>query len=253
MTFDSTGSANAIHAIEFGTSSPTSITLRGLDFSGFSASQDVNDSTFHVKRTSGTVTINLVNCTSDVSLTNSYRTDGATVSIVQNPVTTKVRAVTATGTAISGARVFLESSDGTGPLPYQASVSITQSAGTATVSHTAHGFATNQYVVIRGANEEEYNKVAQITVTGANSYTYSVDSGTSSPATGSPVSSGVLVYGTTDVNGEVSDTRTLSSDQPVKGWARKSTSSPLYKTGPVTGTADSAANTTFSAVLISDE
>jgi hypothetical protein len=253
MTFDSTNSANAIHAIEFGTSSPTSITLRGLDFSGFSASQDVNDSTFHVKRTSGTVTINLVSCTSDVSLTNSYRTDGATVVIVQNPVTTKVRAVTATGTAISGARVFLEASDGTGPLPYQASVSITQSAGTATVSHTAHGFATNQYVVIRGANEEAYNKVAQITVTGANSYTYSVDSGTSSPATGSPVSSGVLVYGTTDVNGEVSDTRTLSSDQPVKGWARKSTSSPLYKTGPVTGTADSAANTTFSAVLISDE
>ena len=253
MEYDSTNSPNAIHAIEFGTSSPTSITLRGIDFKGFNASTGQNDSTFNVLRTSGTVTINLVGCTSDVSLTNSYKTAGATVVIVANPVTTTVSCVTSTGTAISGARVFLQAANGTGPLPFEVSVSITQTGGTATVSHTAHGFATNQYVVIRGANEEGYNKVAQITVTGANSYTYSVDSGLSSPATGSPTSTGVLVYGVTGAPGTVTDTRTLSSDQPVTGWARKSTSSPLYKTAPITGTANSSTDTTLTAVLIADE
>jgi hypothetical protein len=252
-TFDSTGSTNAIHAIEFGTTAPTSITLRGIDFTGFNATTGQNDSTFNVLRNTGTVTINLVDCTSDVSLTNSYKTAGATVVIVANPVTTTVSCVTATGTAISGARVFLQAANGTGPLPFEVSVSITQTGGTATVSHTAHGFSTNQYVVIRGANEEGYNKVAQITVTGANSYTYSVDSGLSSPATGSPTSTGVLVYGVTGAPGTVTDTRTLSSSQPVTGWARKSTSSPLYKTATITGTVSSTADTTLTAVLISDE
>lgn len=253
MEYDSTNSTNAIHAIEFGTSSPTSITLRGIDFKGFNASTGQNDSTFNILRTAGTVTINLVDCTSDVSLTNSYKTAGATVVIVANPVTTTVSCVTSTGTAISGARVFLQAANGTGPLPFEASVSITQTGGTATVSHTAHGFATNQYVVIRDANEEGYNKVAQITVTGANSYTYSVDSGLSSPATGSPTSTGVLVYGLTGAPGTVTDTRTLSSNQPVTGWARKSTSSPLYKTAPISGTANSSTDTTLTAVLIADE
>jgi hypothetical protein len=162
------------------------------------------------------VTINLVGCTSDVSLANSYKTAGATVVIVEDPVTTTVKAQTTDGTAVSGARVFLETDTG-GPLPYQASVSITQTGGTATVSHTAHGLSTNQYVVIRGANEEGYNKVAQITVTGANSYTYSVASGTSSPATGSPVASAVIVYGVTGAPGTVTDSRTFASNQPVKG------------------------------------
>jgi len=252
-SFDSTNSTNAIHAIEFGTTSPTSITLRGIDFKGFNATSGQNDSTFNVLRGSGTVTINLVNCTSDVSLTNSYKSAGATVNIVANPVTTTVSCVDSTGAAISGARVFLQAANGTGPLPFEDSISITQTGGVATVSHTAHGLATNQYVVIRGATEEGYNKVAQITVTGANSYTYSVDSGLSSPATGSPVSTGVLVYGTTGAPGTVTDTRTLSASQPVTGWARKSTSSPLYKTAPITGTASSSADTTLTAVMIGDE
>jgi len=225
------------------------MTLRGCDFSGYSASNNANDSTFHFKDTGGSITLNLVNCSGNVS----YRTDGATITIVQDPVTTTVKAITTAGANVASARVLLETSDGTGPLPYQDSVSITQSSGTATVSHTAHGLSTGQYVVIRGANEEEYNKVAAVTVTGANAYTYSVDSGASSPATGSPVASAVICYGLTDSNGEVSDSRTLSSNQPVKGWIRKSTSSPYYKTAPVSGTINSTAGATFTGVMILDE
>lgn len=252
MVIDSTGSPNAIHAIEFDTTSATSITLRGIDFSGFNASSGQNDSAFNILRTSGTVTINLVGCSSDVSLSSSYKTAGATVVIVEDPVTTKVIAQTSDGTKVSGARVFLEADSG-GSVPYQASVSITQSAGTATVSHTAHGFSTNQYVVIRGANEEEYNKVVQITVTGANSYTYSVDSGASSPATGSPVCSAVICYGLTDVNGEVTDSRTFASTQPVKGWIRKTSSAPYYKTAPLSGSISNTAGATFTGVMILDQ
>jgi hypothetical protein len=252
MTIDSSASTNAIHAIEFDTSSATSITLRGIDFAGFNASSGQNDSAFNVLRTAGTVTINLVGCTSDVSLANSYKTAGATVVIVEDPVTTTVKAQTTDGTAVSGARVFLETDTG-GPLAYQASVSITQTGGTATVSHTAHGLSTNQYVVIRGANEEEYNKVAQITVTGANSYTYSVASGASSPATGSPVASAVIVYGVTGAPGTVTDSRTFASNQPVKGWIRKTSSAPYYKTAPLSGTISSTAGATFTGVMIEDE
>ena len=249
MTFDSTNSTNAIHAIEFGTNVPSSMTLRGCDFTGFSASNNVNDSTFHFKDTAGSITLNLVSCTGNAS----YRTDGATITIVQDPVTTTVRCIESDGSAVEGARVQLQASDGTGPLPFEDSVSITRSGTTATVTHTAHGFSTNQYVAIKGATLEGYNKIAQITVSDANTYTYTVDSGLTSPAAGSPTSTGVLVYGVTDVNGEVSDTRTLSSDQPTSGWARRGTTTPLYKTAPLSATVSNTAGATISAVMIPDE
>jgi hypothetical protein len=67
----------AHHAIEFGTASPLTMTLRDCAFTGFNASDAQNDSTFHVKRTSGTVTINLVDCTGVFS----YKSAGATVVV----------------------------------------------------------------------------------------------------------------------------------------------------------------------------
>jgi hypothetical protein len=82
MTF--TKGTNAHHAIEFGVNSPTTITLNGQTFTGFSTSNNANDSVLHIKRTSGTVTIN----TSGVTGTISYRTDGATVTIVNSTTLT---------------------------------------------------------------------------------------------------------------------------------------------------------------------
>jgi hypothetical protein len=99
--------ANNHHAIELGASSPTTLTLRGLSFSGFSGSNNVDGSVLHVKRTTGTVTINLV----DVVGTVSYRSDGATVVLVNARsltltglrVHTEVRVFAAgTGTEIAG-------------------------------------------------------------------------------------------------------------------------------------------------------
>ena len=76
----------ATHAIEFGTTSPLTMTVRGMNASGYNASNGQNDSTFHVKRTSGTVTINVVDGIGNFS----YKTDGATVVLVVNPVTLQI-------------------------------------------------------------------------------------------------------------------------------------------------------------------
>lgn len=255
MTFTKT-SGTAHHAIEFGTTIPSgaNYTLRGCAFgTDFSNSKPgtTGDETFHFKDTTGTITLNLVGCTGNFG----YRTEGVTVTLVEDPVTT---AITITDTAsppvaISGARVFIETSSGTGPLPFEESVSITQSGGTATVAHTGHGLSTDQYVVIRGASPNDYNKVAQITVTGVDAYTYAVNSGASSPATGSPVSSAVIISALSSGAGLVSDTRTFSSNQPFKGWARKSSGSPYYQNGAITGTISSTDGFTASIALLSDE
>lgn len=62
---------------------------------------------------------------------------------------------------------------------------LTQSAGTATcTTGSAHGYASDDWVYMEGANEAGYNGIVQITVTGSTTFTYTVDSGTASPATG---------------------------------------------------------------------
>lgn len=64
------------------------------------------------------------------------------------------------------------------------SVTITRSGSTATVTHTGHGLATGQRVLIEGADQQQYNGVHQITVTGSNTYEYTVVGTPATPATG---------------------------------------------------------------------
>ena len=96
------------HAIEFGTSAPTSITLRGIDFSGYNASNGQTDSTFYVAATGGSVSISLVECTGNVS----YKSAGATVTI-SSDVTMTVTVKDQDGVAVVGAQVavYRESDD----------------------------------------------------------------------------------------------------------------------------------------------
>lgn len=62
---------------------------------------------------------------------------------------------------------------------------LTQTSGTATLTTgSSHGYSTDDWVYIEGANETEYNGIVQITVTGGTTFTYEVDSGATSPATG---------------------------------------------------------------------
>lgn len=56
----------------------------------------------------------------------------------------------------------------------------------------------------------------------------------------------------TDVNGQVSDTRSYSSPQPIVGRVRKGTGAPYYKTSSVVGTISNADNTSLTTQMIKD-
>lgn len=63
--------------------------------------------------------------------------------------------------------------------------SITRSGTTATVTTVPpHGFSTGQLIAIEGAGESAYNIGAIVTVTGANTFTYTVAGSPSTPASG---------------------------------------------------------------------
>lgn len=71
---------------------------------------------------------------------------------------------------------------------------------------------------------------------------------------GGPLSDGTLIFNTlTDVNGQVSDIRSLASDQQVTGWVRKSTGAPYYKTSVISATIDNAAGLSLTVQMIKDE
>lgn len=63
---------------------------------------------------------------------------------------------------------------------------LSQAAGLATASVTAHGWATGQNIIIAGANQAGFNTPGgtSITVVDVNTFTYAVDAGTVTPATG---------------------------------------------------------------------
>lgn len=228
------------------------MTLRDCTFTDYNASDTQNDSTFHFKDTGGTITLNLVGCTGNFS----YRTDGATIVISIDPVTELVN-VKAAGSNYQNARVFVETAAtiASGEIFEAAVTSLTQATGTATCTTTAvHGLATNDYVVIRGAQPDGYNKVAQVTVSSTTVFTYSVDSGLSSPATGTPIVSFVAVYGLSDASGNVSSTRTWGANQQLKGWVRNTVAgAPYYKQAELAYTVDNVNGNTTNVALLSDE
>lgn len=240
----------ATHAIEFGTTSPLTMTIQGNEFASYNSANAQNDSTFHFKRTSGTVTLNVIGGIGNLS----YKSDGATIVIVPDPITTELTVKDATDfTVIQNARVALEAADAAGPLNYQESVTITSSGLTANATHTGHGLATDEWVRIEGANEEAYNGAYEITVTGVDNYTYTMTDTASSPATGTITSTTMIFNDLTDANGVVTDTRTYSADQNVTGRARKSSASPFYKNSPITATIDSSSGLTLTVLMIPDE
>lgn len=246
MTFSK--GTNAHHAIELGTSSPLTMTLRGIAFSGFNASNAQNDSTLHVKRTSGTVTINLIGCSGNIS----YKSAGATVVLSVNPVTVAVNVKDNAGANLLNARVLLKAASG-GPFPFEVTVTITRSGATATVSHTSHAMATDDKVVIVGADQQEYNGVFIITKIDDNSYSYTVSGTPDTPATGTIKATFAALHGLTDSSGNISTSRVYSSNQPVSGWVRKQSGSPYFKTASLGGTVNSSSGYSASVQMILDE
>ena len=226
-------------------------TFTGVDFTGYSTTVDA-DKAIYVNIAAGTVNIT-VDGGSGVTLSSHVRTAGATVNIIAGAVTVKATAITDTGTLIQNARIMLRAKDATGSFPFEESVTITRATTVATVTHTAHGLATNDYVVISGATQQDYNVVEQITVTDINTYTYTVANSPTTPATGTIISTFVALYGLTDALGVVSTSRVYASAQPVTGYGRKSSADPFYKQGSLGGSVDTTSGYDKSAVLVLDQ
>lgn len=246
-------SAGTGYAIEIG-GTATNITLSGLTFTGYATTDGStgNEAVF-VNIASGNMTINVSGGT-----TPSIRTAGATINVVRY-VTVKVTAKDADSlAAIQDARVLLEADAG-GDLPAAASVTITSSGTTASVAHTDHGMSTGMSVIIRGANEDEYNGIFTISnvTTNAYDYTMSADPAGSS-ATGTITATCAILNGVTgdgdpDPAGILQTTTfNYTSDQPIAGKVRRASTGTKYKTGAITGTITSTGLDT-TVLLIADE
>jgi len=231
-------------------------TFTNIDFTGYSGTPGSN-----LVAASGSAAAAILNDTGGlvtISIsggdTPSVRNGSGATTIVQNTKSAIVEVLQPDLTARQNARVFLECDPaGTGPGAAEDTVSITQTGGTATVTHTAHGMVNGDKVKIRGCNEDGYNIIGTVANQTTNAYEYTVDSGTSSPATGSPNATYVIIDELTNASGIADNTAYVyTSDQDVRGRARYSTATPLYKTAILTGTIES---TGFSqtVILVDDE
>lgn len=250
MTFEK-GTA-ATHAIEFGSNTPSSVTLRNQTYTGYNASNGQNDSTFY-NNTGGALTINLDGASGNATYRNG---SGASTTIASDPVTTTITVKDGVSLAnIQNARVYMMASDATGDLPYQESVTITSSGTTATVAHTGHGMASGDFALIEGADQQNYNGCYEITVTGVDAYTYTMPGSATSPATGTITSTGGYFNSLTNASGQVTDSRSITNDQPLAGVARKSSAAddPKYKTGTLVGTVDNATGLSITTFLSRDQ
>lgn len=245
-TIDSDTEANMqtdidTHSDTLFTDSPCSIEIEALTGGGGNFELTLDNITFEDRvsmqiRYLGVDTLTLVKENGTVLDTDKLGAPyGGTITVINAPAVTITCRKASDGTAIQSARVLVTADSG-GDLPYQDSVSITRSGSTATVTHTAHGLRTGLKVYIEGANQEEYNGVHTITVTGANAYTYTVSGTPSTPATGTITSTSVIIDASSDVDGEVTINHRYTSSQPIVGKARKASSSPYYKTGNLSGT-----------------
>lgn len=184
----------------------------------------------------------------------SVKNDGTgSVNVVSGQVTVKAKAVDVSGANVASARVFLATS-AAGSLPYNASVTISNSGTTATVTHTAHGLSSGDKVVIYGAGRNDNLGVHTITVSGANTYTFTTAGSNTGADPGSTITASFCyLFGLTDANGEISMSRAFSAAQSASGSARKASSAPYFKPAPLTGSISNSVDTLLTGVMISDD
>lgn len=136
---DFTKGATSSHAIQFGLSSPTTITMSGTTFTGYNASNGQTDSAILISRTSGTVTINIVN-----GSTPTYKSAGATV-VINNAVVLTITVKDKDSNPIQDAQCYIvKQSDGTTLLNADS-----LSTGIATTTYNYPGSAVDIHVRIR--------------------------------------------------------------------------------------------------------
>lgn len=255
--FTSDGSNHAIEINSVGTGSlfwDNIVTnyVTGTSGNNVTTTSTGNEAIYLNFSSAATYTINVQSGATVPSVRKGASFTGA-VNVVAGAVTIEILAAEADGTPVSGARVFVEAG-ATGNLPSNDSVSITRVSTTATVTHTAHGLENGDKVVIRGADQNEYNGIKTISNVTTNTYDYTVSGTPTTPATGTIVSSFVFISDVTDINGKASSpARTLTANQSVTGRVRRGTTPPLYKTGSIVGTVTTSNGLSTTVVMIPDE
>lgn len=242
--FNSDGTGHAIQLTTAGTYDLVDVT-----FDNYASTDGDTGNECIYNNSGGAVTINV----SGGDTPTIRNGTGASTTVVAGAVTVKVTVTNAAGTLIDGARVLLKAANATGPFPYQESVTISNSGTTATVTHIGHGLATNDKVEIKGSEYPANEGVQQITVTGANTYTYTMSSSPGDGAVSGTITATFVALSGLTSSGVISTSRVYSSPQPVTGWARKSSSSPYYKSGPLSGNVSNTTGYDNTAVLILDE
>lgn len=183
------------------------------------------------------------NTTSASNVMTYLRIDTVTTSTAQNSVSYPLDPVTvetyvqdaSTFDFIENARVIIEADSG-GALPAQDSVTITRVSSTASVSHSNHGMSEGDVIVIRGADQSEYNGRFEISNVTTNAYDYTVTGSPATPATGTITATAQILSGLTDVNGYLANTEFAYTDtQPIIGKVRKASGTPNYKEGTIIG------------------
>lgn len=220
-SFISSGTGYAIEV----TGTAGNVTLTGLTFTGYASTDgSTGNEAIFVNIGSGTCNITIIGGT-----VPSIRTAGATVVVIEEPRTFTVTVKDLeTGSVIQNARVIVPVTNGDN-FPYQVVVTIAGTGTTATVTHTGHGRATGDNILIAGASPDYYNGAFTITKIDANSYSYTTaDTIATSPATGTITATMVLLNGLTNASGVITDSRTYSANQSVSGWVRRHTYGPSY-------------------------
>jgi hypothetical protein len=242
LTFTSDGTGHGIYIDVAGTYTYTNNSFGGYGSTGTTDAVIYNNS-------GGIVTINV-----NSGDTPTYRNGtGATTNIVSGAVSIFAKAVKKDGTNIQTALVLLRASDNTGPFPYSETVTIVNTGTIANVTHIAHAMDNNDYTQITQGDVAANRGVFQISIIDADNYTYTMSSTPGISPTGTIKSTFVALFGNTDINGEITTSRVYPADQPVIGWARKSSISPFLQEGVLTGTISSTTGYNSTAVMVSDE
>jgi hypothetical protein len=242
-----TGSGSSGHAIRL--TSTGSFTLDTMVFNSFGANGSTSAAILN--ESGGLITITITGTT----VVPTYKNiSAATTVLIVNPVniTIVVKNLATPPVAIQNAIVLILAAAG-GPMPYNITVTITNSGTTATVTHSSHGMNNGDKVQILGASLQANNGVFTIAYINVNSYSYTMGSTPGSNPTGTIKATYTALYGLTDVNGTITMSRVFSSNQPITGRIRKSTGSPIYKTSSISDTVNSTTGFSTTILMVSDE
>jgi hypothetical protein len=233
---------------------PFSEAVDDFDFTDYGTDETAN-AAVHIFPVTTTVTITWSITNASEPTYDEDATYSGTFTSVPNPVTTAIHVNDENGDDYTAedVRVYVIAKDGTGPMPYQDSVTITNVTTTATVAHATHGLKDGQKVLIEGANEQDYNGVSTIFNVSADAYDYTMPGDPGGNATGTITATAVFFSEVTDATGDVSDQRVLGSNQPIIGWARKGSVSPFYAESGIDDVIDSTNGFSLTIKLVLDE